>query len=518
MKNKFLLFILIFVGTQTNGQKLGLSSFSSSSQRNIEDSHRLYTNIGEPIINSTTNEYSIIQNGLLNANTVKDQGSVNLQVRFYFDENQNGLKDLTEYYLEQGAFSINNRRYQNFSKDGVFFTATNGTYNVTYETGANDFWELSSAETVTITISDSNFEDVRFGLHPIEENSKLNTYLISDNFRCGFSVGYSILISNLGSVEEEKIVRLSIDDRINNINYYEEPDIEIDEHNVGWFINLKPFESRVIEYWVRAPLIQEVGFGSIFNTCVWVENATPRTDFCLNQEMRCAYDPNDKLVNPSRPDSLSLLTTPLTYTLRFQNTGNDYAEDVVVSDTISEYLDISTFRVLHTSHPNQLTVIQDYDNPRFVDFRFDNIYLPDSTTNLIGSNGHVMFTITPLEGLPEDTEINNTGHIYFDFNPAIVTNTTSTTLVESFPTSSTFSEGKLNELYAFPNPTKGIIFLNKPYEKIDILNINGAIMGTFKNTNQINIAGYIPGNYVLKLQSELKEVYKREYIKIILVD
>lgn len=53
--------------------------------------------------------------------------------------------------------------------------------------------------------------------------------------------------------------------------------------------------------------------------------------------IRCSFDPNDKLVNPVGPhnDSLSLLSNPLEYTIRFQNTGNDTAFLVTIKDTIS---------------------------------------------------------------------------------------------------------------------------------------------------------------------------------------
>jgi hypothetical protein len=57
-------------------------------------------------------------------------------------------------------------------------------------------------------------------------------------------------------------------------------------------------------------------------------------------------------------------------------------------------------------------------------FTFENILLPDSTTNFEGSLGHVYFQVKPRAGLVPGTVIENTAAIYFDFNAPIITNTT----------------------------------------------------------------------------------------------
>jgi hypothetical protein len=54
--------------------------------------------------------------------------------------------------------------------------------------------------------------------------------------------------------------------------------------------------------------------------------------------------------------------------------------------------------------------------------------LPDSGANEAASHGFVSYTIKPKAGLAEGAQIQNTAHIYFDFNTAIVTNTTENTI------------------------------------------------------------------------------------------
>ena len=134
----------------------------------------------------------------------------------------------------------------------------------------------------------------------------------------------------------------------------------------------------------------------------------------LESIINCAYDPNDKLVHPDRDDHFALIENSIQYTIRFQNTGNDFARNVSILDTLDGSLDMRTFRLINSSHSEVLSVLLD-DN--IINFYFENILLPDSTSNLDASNGFVQFTIQPFSDVLENTEVNNTAHIIFDFNP-----------------------------------------------------------------------------------------------------
>lgn len=81
----------------------------------------------------------------------------------------------------------------------------------------------------------------------------------------------------------------------------------------------------------------------------------------------------------------------MTYTIRFQNTGNYQADFVRVTDTLSDKLDLTSLRVLATSHKYALTV----KNKNVLQFEFNPIYLPDSTTNEKESHGFIKFAIRP---------------------------------------------------------------------------------------------------------------------------
>ena len=139
------------------------------------------------------------------------------------------------------------------------------------------------------------------------------------------------------------------------------------------------------------------------------------------REVTSSFDPNAKEATPRGigPEHLIEPEWPLDYTIHFQNTGNDTAFTVVLRDTLSPYLDLSSLRVQGGSHAFRWQLRPN----RELVFTFENILLPDSTTNLEGSQGHVSYRIRPLPEAAPGSLIENSAAIYFDFNEPIFTNT-----------------------------------------------------------------------------------------------
>jgi sugar lactone lactonase YvrE len=146
-----------------------------------------------------------------------------------------------------------------------------------------------------------------------------------------------------------------------------------------------------------------------------------------------SYDPNDKQVIPAglTAQHYTPTNTPLRYQIRFQNTGTDVAYQVVVVDTLAAELDISTLHVGATSHPYRLNITG--KTRPVLTFTFDNILLPESKRDELGSNGFVQFTIQPKSGLAPKTSVENYADIFFDYNEPIRTNTTLNRLYDMPP-------------------------------------------------------------------------------------
>jgi hypothetical protein len=158
-----------------------------------------------------------------------------------------------------------------------------------------------------------------------------------------------------------------------------------------------------------------------------VDSVMSNNTHTLNYTTCTSYDPNEKYVVPQGKTNNGYITTAdadLLYTVKFQNTGNATAANVVITDTISAFLDITKFHVLNASHPYSLEVV----NNNVLKFKFLGIMLPDSNQDLEGSNGHITFGLKQLPNLAVGSVINNTANIYFDYNAPIVTGTTVNTI------------------------------------------------------------------------------------------
>ena len=180
-------------------------------------------------------------------------------------------------------------------------------------------------------------------------------------------------------------------------------------------------------------------------------NTVARNDQASYIDIECtivtgSYDPNDKQVVPSGIGEERYVnsTVQLEYKVRFQNTGTDTAFNVFVLDTLSEHLDLATFQSGVASHDYEVSILPG----RVIRWDFRNILLPDSSTNLIGSNGFIKFTMRFASDVPQPTEVHNTANIYFDFNEPIVTEDMFVTvcdecLIQTLATEGVYFDGKI---------------------------------------------------------------------------
>ena len=141
----------------------------------------------------------------------------------------------------------------------------------------------------------------------------------------------------------------------------------------------------------------------------------------------CGCDPNDKLVTPRGCGPLGNVGRgeSLTYRVRFQNTGTGPAHNIVIRDAIDKDLDISTLRILSSSHP--ITRVEFIPDSILI-ISFIGIELPDSGSSLAGSQGFVAYNILPKNTIPDGTAITDQSGIYFDNNTVVLTNKTINTV------------------------------------------------------------------------------------------
>ena len=111
------------------------------------------------------------------------------------------------------------------------------------------------------------------------------------------------------------------------------------------------------------------------------------------------------------------------------------------------------------------------------------------------------------KGLPIGTSIKNTAYIYFDYNPAVITNTTSSTLT-NLTTGIAKAHNKIG-LQAYPNPANEELILHIENEakggELRVLNMIGKVVLQIPVSSsymKINTALLPQGIYLLSLNSD----------------
>jgi fimbrial isopeptide formation D2 family protein len=218
-----------------------------------------------------------------------------------------------------------------------------------------------------------------------------------------------------------------------------------------------------------------------------------------------SYDPNYKEVSPAYEiDS----NATLDYTIHFQNTGNDTAYKVILTDTIDSNLDLSTLNIKGGSHNFSTNV---YDN-RLLAFTFDQILLPDSGANQLASNGFVSYSIKVKSGTPIGTHISNKAYIFFDTNQPIITNATDNVIVAITAINELTIQ---DEISVYPNPTNDNVTVksNQPLNNIKVFNMMGELVyntnGTMKTETIIPFQNFAKGVYTIIIESKNKSLAKK---------
>ncbi|MES2620893.1 MAG: T9SS type A sorting domain-containing protein [Bacteroidota bacterium] len=203
-------------------------------------------------------------------------------------------------------------------------------------------------------------------------------------------------------------------------------------HTITWTVSSVPYPSWNWNTVPRAnftvPANTPVGYQ--LSQEFWITPTAGDCDTSNNhllviQPVTGSLDPNEKEVLPA--GNIVEEDSVLTYTIHFQNTGNDTTWFVILKDTLSPHLNAATVQNLSSSHEYSSFDISDNG---ILTWLFNPIFLVDSATNEPASKGYVMFKVKKKAGLPLTTQISNKASIYFDYNEPIVTNTVTNTLTE----------------------------------------------------------------------------------------
>lgn len=422
--------------------------------------------------------------------------------RVYYDMNKNCS-------LEGGEYTVANRVLIANPGNHVAITNLNGEYLFRLPDGtytieeANSLGNCSSPFSVTLDKNNRRPAAVNF-FDTLDINYDVKASLSISQVRPGFGFYVDLVFSNTISNQvfsNEKawlVIPSSVKLEKVNVPYTSSNDtiyFALDANYTKQGIYLSFLANNVV-------------LGQELTMCTGIigkqaENQLANNVACNTVTVVGSYDPNDKrmfLNNVEHSEDILLSDETLDYVIRFQNTGTADAINIYVLDTISENLDLASFQLLTTSHTSNVT----YLGNRVFKFDFPNIHLPDSTTNELLSHGYIHYRIKQAKSNAPGTLISNTAYIYFDFNPAVVTNTTTNRIHVQV---AELNQLKKNNLSIFPNPVEDKLTIqsDETIQMVRVMNLEGKTLqiiqvkdkSTTLDLNQLN-----SGVYILEIQTQ----------------
>ncbi|QBZ98628.1 DUF7619 domain-containing protein [Flavobacterium sangjuense] len=436
-----------------------------------------------------------------------------------FDYNTNGcdLLDIPYPYLKLNFSGVTT---------GSMFANTSGNYSIPVSAGTHaitpvlenpTYFTVSPASTaVTFPSASSPYtQDFCISANGIHNDVETWIYPLT-RARAGFDARYKIVYKNKGNQMMSGTLTFGFDDDYMDFVSASPAPESINFSLLTWsYVNLFPFETREIEVTLNMNTPSEslpLNIGSVIkfeSTIFPLAGDETQTDNShrLQQVVVGSYDPNDKNCLEGNIVGVEKVGEYVHYMIRFENTGNYAAENVVVKDIIdTAKFDIATLVPLNGSH----SFITKITNTNRVEFIFENINLPFDDAN---NDGYVVFKIKTKSTLVVGNTFSNSSSIYFDYNFPIVTNTATTTIAalgtQDFEFSSVFTLS--------PVPAKNVLTIttrqNVIISSVNIYNTLGQLVQVITNPNEtIDVSGLKTGSYFIKIISD-KGTASSKFIK-----
>src|SRR5690606_3331849 len=325
-----------------------------------------------------------------------DYFEVTGSVKFDFDANGcDPLDTPSPFFQLNSTDGTNSGVFLSDSQGEYLIPVQEGTHTITPVLENTDYFTISPAElTVNFPADPTPFlQDFCLapnGIHPDLEIEIIPTF----QARPGFEASYKIVYHNKGTQMQSGEIKFRYYPVTQFVSSM--PDVSSqDAENLYYdYIDLQPFETREIDLIMRVngPMDNPpVNIGDFLGYKATIDpvtnDETPDDNkFELKQEVVGSLDPNDKTCLQGESVGPEMAGEYVHYLIRFENTGNYPAENIVVKDVIdSEKFEVSTLRALNGSHEFYSRIKENV-----VEFIFENINLPFDDQN---NDGYVLFKI-----------------------------------------------------------------------------------------------------------------------------
>lgn len=382
----------------------------------------------------------------------------------FLDYNENGTQENDEPVLPGITLTLDPAALLSYTDDaGRFqFYVQPGLFQLGYV--ADSCWVLTTdSAALQLDLSVPLDAPLALGFRPNSNYARVGSFVTSQAPICGSTVQFWLTMRNDGCQPASVRYRFSAGSQLTWYGSIPSPNTAAGDTMI-WtqFPPLQPGETRSFLAYIGVtpavagdvPVVAGIAeaLGPDGQTVLHADT------FLYPVEVLCSYDPNDKIVNVSElPPDYAADSSELTYTIRFQNTGNYQAINIRVRDTLDAALDWNTFRPLAASHPYTATLDAEKG---IAQFDFLDIRLPDSLSNEAKSHGFVAFTIRLKPGLSPGQSTYNRAGIFFDVNPPVLTNWAETKVVEGVSTQPAPPHGE--QFLVSPNPVTEMLTVRFP--------------------------------------------------------
>lgn len=434
-----------------------------------------------------------------------------------FDGNSNGC-DAVDLAPNNIRFNISDgpntgASFSNNAGNYTFYTQT-GNFTVTPSVEHPTFFNFSPASaTIPFVNNNNNIATQNFCITANGVHSDVEmTISPVTPARPGFDAVYQLSYKNNGNKTETVFLNFGYDEsRMDFVSATATP-TGSGPGALGFTIfNLRPFEngSVLVTLNVNAPtdtpavnVGDVLSFTSFIDVSVdenWADNSFP-----YNQTVVGSFDPNDITCLEGNVAPVSSIGNYLHYAINFENTGTDFAENIVVKMIVDPaQFNLASLQLINASHAADVKI-----SGNVVEFVFKQIYLN------IGGHGHILLKLKTNAGLTVGSVVSRRADIYFDYNLPVDTGLANTT----FQLLSKDQFAIDPSVTVSPNPTNGVfnVKAGSMIESVALYDLQGRIVATHllgETAAAIDISAYANGIYFAKVKtangSQIQKLVKR---------
>ncbi len=417
-----------------------------------------------------------------------------------YDDNNNGC-DVQDIKWPYTKYKISNNNIP-----GSFISNSTGRYSIPLQEGNHtitpilenpSYFDVTpSSFTITFpSTTDTITQDFCITPKGVFRQTNITIIPLTPPARPGFDASYKIVWENVGNQLESGTLNFTFDETLLDYISFTQTADQIADGIIKWnFTNLLPFEKREITVTLKVNRPTDTPAVNAGDKLYLTASILDKI-FILENTVVGSYDPNDKTCLQGDRVKPDMVGDYVDYLIRFENTGNFAAENVVVKDIIdTKTFNVSTLKITDASHEVYTRI-----EGNKVEFIFENINLPFDDAN---NDGYIAFKIKTLPSLVLGDSLKNLADIYFDYNFPIRTNEAQTTV--AFPV---FTKDITSEVNIYPNPVSEILYLDtvENWTKAEIFDITGRIMRSASlNGQSMDVSELESGTYFIRLKDGAK--------------